>query len=182
MRRTCVFIDLAFAIALLLIFSLSTSLSAQAQPGPHDALLKQHFSCNSGYELDECLTEISILKSDLADMPLEQLGEWSWILVRSRDWKTISEKLDLEPRSPAFSTLALRETFIDEALLHDVSERTETLVVTFNMSRERLRLFAVAHELAHGICNDKNEPKANYVAWMLLGHRSFSCLGKIKQL
>lgn len=145
-----------------------------------DVLLKQHFSCNSGYELDECLTEISILKSDLADLPIEQLGEWSWILVRSRDWKTISEKLEIDPRSPAFTCLELRETFIEEALLRDVPERTETLVVTFQMSRERLRLFAVAHEFAHGLCNDKNELKANYLAWLLLGHRSFSCLGKIK--
>ena len=180
MQRTCVFTGLALALTLLSIFSLSTSLSARAQAKPRDVLLKQHFSCNSSYELDECLTEISILKTDLADLPIEQLGEWSWILVRSRDWKTISEKLEIDPRSPAFTCLELRETFIEEALLRDVPERTETLVVTFQMSRERLRLFAVAHEFAHGLCNDKNELKANYLAWLLLGHRSFSCLGKIK--
>jgi hypothetical protein len=77
MQRTCVFTGLTLAITLLPIFSLSTSLSARAQAKPRDVLLKQHFSCNSGYELDECLTEISILKSDLADLRIEQLGEWS---------------------------------------------------------------------------------------------------------
>src|SRR6202035_2083906 len=42
------------------------------------------------------LTEISILKRDLADLPIDQLGEWSWILVRSLDWKTISKKLEID--------------------------------------------------------------------------------------
>ena len=83
-------------------------------------------------------------------------------------------------RGPAGPKGQLRETFIEEALLRDVPERTETLVATFQMSRERLRLFAVAHEFAHGLCSDKNELKANYLAWLVLGHRSFSCLGKIK--
>jgi hypothetical protein len=135
MQRTCVFTGLASAITLLSILSLSTNLSVRAPAKPRDVLLKQHFSCNTGYELDECLTEISILKSDLADLPIEQLGEWSWILVRSLDWKTISKKLEIDPRSPAFTCLKLRETFIDEALLRDVPERTETLVVTFQMTR-----------------------------------------------
>ena len=168
MQRTCVFTGLALAITLLPIFSLSTSLSARAQAKPRDVLLKQHFSCNTGYELDECLTEISILKSDLADLPIEQLGEWSWILVRSRDWKTISKKLEIDPRSPAFTYLELRETFIDQALLRDVRGRTETLVVTFQMSRERLRLFAVAHEFAHGLCKDRKSTRLNS------SHRSLS--------
>src|ERR1700747_1221212 len=68
----------------------------------NDHLANQHFFCNTGYALDVCHSQIAMLKTVVARFPTKALGEWTWVLVRSQDWKGLSRMLGLNPDSPAF--------------------------------------------------------------------------------
>src|SRR5215475_10381891 len=74
------------------------------------ALPGQEFHCHTGYSLAQCQNDILQLKSVLARYPVAALGHWTWVLVRSQDWKLISRVLRLNPESPAFTALEPRET------------------------------------------------------------------------
>jgi hypothetical protein len=45
---------------------------------PQDATLGQHFVCNTGYTLEKCHEELSVLRKVVAQYPTEALGEWTW--------------------------------------------------------------------------------------------------------
>ncbi len=92
-----------------------------ARPETGRAILSsQEFHCHTGYSLAQCQKDILELKKVLAHCPIGGLGHWTWVLVRSQDWKPISQMLRLNPESPAFTALEPRETFLEEALfVHD---------------------------------------------------------------
>lgn len=135
----------------------------------------QHFFCNVGYSLQECLAEIARLRAALRKYPTKALGEWSWILVKTNDWKPLLASRGLHRNTPALTCLELRETFIEEAIVIDTGTRTMELQAQWKMNLESLLDFAIAHELGHGFCNDLNEEKANYAAKMLQSNQPFSC-------
>lgn len=151
----------------------------------------QRFVCNTGYTVERCQRDLAVLRRALAKYPVAQLGNWTWILVRSEDWKAIKLPRGLDPDSPAFTFYAKSETFIEEALLTEVPGRHRELLLKWNMSMRDLLDFAVAHELGHALCNEKSEWKANLTAKMLREGNSPSCevnleaktqIGKIKKL
>ena len=120
-------------------------------------LSDQEFHCHTGYSLPQCQKDILQLKSVLHRYPIEALGHWTWVLVRSQDWKPISRRLRLNPESPAFTALEPRETFLEEALfLHD-PERTAELIQVWRSSIPKLLELAVTHELGHALCGAVNE-------------------------
>ena len=127
----------------------------------------QHFVCNTGYTLQRCHQDMAVLRKVLKKYPASQLGEWTWVLVRSADWKAIVEPRGLNPDSPAFTYYAGRETFFEEALVTAVPARSSVLLVAWGMSIPDLLEFAVTHELGHALCNEKNEAKAERVADLL---------------
>ena len=88
-----------------------------------ERLATQHFFCNTGYTQDACLKQIATLKNVVANAPTEALGEWTWVLVRSQDWKPLIKKVGLHQDSPAFTCLEKRTTFVEEALVAKVSGR-----------------------------------------------------------
>ena len=125
----------------------------KSQTGSSD----QEFHCHTGYSLSQCQKDILQLKSVLHRYPIEALGHWTWVLVRSQDWKPISRRLRLNPESPAFTALEPRETFLEEALfLHD-PERTAELIQVWRSSIPKLLELAVTHELGHALCGAANE-------------------------
>jgi len=128
------------------------------------ALSGQEFHCHTGYPLVECQTDILRLKSVLIRYPIETLGHWTWVLVRSEDWAPISRRLRLNPESPAFTALEPRETFLEEALFVHDPERTIDLMREFNRSIPALLELAVSHELGHAFCTEPNEPAADRFA------------------
>jgi len=110
-----------------------------------------------------------------AGVPLEELGPWTWVLVRSQDWKPISRMLRLNPESPAFTALEPRETFLEEALfLHDPL-RTAELMEEWQRSMPKLLELAVTHELGHAICEEPNEAAADHIAEELRKGRLMRC-------
>jgi hypothetical protein len=120
-------------------------------------LSDQEFHCHTGYSLPQCQKDILQLKRVLARYPIEALGHWTWVLVRSQDWKPISRRLRLNPESPAFTALEPRETFLEEALFVHDPERTAELIQVWRSSIPKLLELAVTHELGHALCGAVNE-------------------------
>lgn len=143
--------------------------------GPPLRVPAQHFVCNVGYSLSKCQVDMAVLRKTLAKYPVAELGEWTWVLVRSADWKYIVMPREIDPDSPAFTYLPKRETFIEEALVAIVPQRAGELIVRWQMSTDDLRELAVAHELAHVLCNETSEAKANRAAKELQDGKPLSC-------
>jgi len=65
---------------------------------PYRSALEQKFVCNTGYTLKQCHEEMAVLKKGLANYRASDLGEWTWVLVRSENWKFILLARGLDPR------------------------------------------------------------------------------------
>jgi hypothetical protein len=139
----------------------------------------QHFVCNTGYTQQKCNEDMAVLRKALAKYSLTRLGEWTWILVRSEDWKPVVVPRRMRSETPAFSYLEKRETFIEEALVTQVPVRSAELLLEWRMSRPDLLDFAIAHELGHALCNETDEAKTNRTARMLQEHQPFACEFKL---
>ena len=156
--------------------SLVTALPSQPRAGgePYRSTPTQQFVCNTGYKQKECDDEIVVLRKALANYPVAQLGNWTWILVRSEDWKAILLSRGLDD-SPAFTFYPKRETFIEEALVAQVPVRGRELLLQWHMNARDLLDLAVRHELGHALCNDANERNADRVARLLEQKKEISC-------
>lgn len=152
--------------------------SASALPREEAPL--QRFVCNTGYTMEKCNKDIAVLRTTLAKYPTAQLGNWTWILVRSDDWKAIVLPRGLDPDSPAFTFYAKRETFIEEALVTQVPVRGRELLLRWSMSIRDLLDFAISHELGHALCNEKDEWNANRVGQLLRDGKAPSCEGSLE--
>ena len=138
-------------------------------------LAGQEFHCHTGYSLPQCQKDILQLKRVLARYPVETLGHWTWVLVRSQDWKPISRRLRLNPESPAFTALEPRETFLEEALFVHDPQRTAELMQEWRSSIPELLELAVTHELGHASCASGNEVVAERFSEDLRSGREPRC-------
>ena len=136
---------------------------------------KQHFACNVGYTPRECQVAATVLRKALARYPVEALGEWRWVLVRTEDWKQILSERGVDPNVPAFSYLPKRETFLDGSLVVGASIHGAELRAIWHMPVEDLLDFAIRHELAHALCNEGDESKADRAAIALKNGTPLSC-------
>jgi hypothetical protein len=137
--------------------------------------LKQHFACAVGYTPHECQVASTVLRTALARYPTDALGEWTWVLVRPEDWKQILSERRFDSNHPAFSYLPKRETFLDGALVVKTSIRGVELSAIWHMAIEDLFDLAIRHELAHALCNDPDETKADRAAIALKNGTPLSC-------
>ena len=121
----------------------------------------QHFVCNTGYSAQQCHEQMSVLRPLLDRYGAGGLGDWTWVLVKSDDWKALQRQHRMDPDSPAFTVLDRRETFFEEALVSPVTTRRVELVRQWSLGMDELLRLAVTHELGHALCNEKNERKAD---------------------
>ena len=142
---------------------------------PYRPTPTQQFVCNTGYRQKQCDEEMVVLRKALANYPVAQLGSWTWILVRSEDWKAILLPRGLDPHSPAFTFCPKRETFLEEALVTQVPVRGREMLLKWHMSARDLLDLAIRHELGHALCNDANERSADRVARLLEQRKPVSC-------
>jgi hypothetical protein len=140
---------------------------------------QQKYVCSTGYALKQCNEEMVVLKKALANYPTSDLGEWTWVLVRSEYWKLILTTQTLNPGIPALTDTAARATFFDEALVTGTSGRMSELMALWHMGRESLLDFAIRHELGHALCNDASEINADRVARLLEQKKPISCRAKV---
>jgi hypothetical protein len=135
----------------------------------------QQFLCAAPYTPSECEKQIAILQASLHRYHAEKLGQWTWVLIRSEDWKSILTQLHLEPNSPAFSHLEMRQTFFEEVLLVPKPERRMELLRRWHIPFDQFLDFAVSHELGHAFCHEFDEIKAERVGQRLRSGRAFEC-------
>jgi hypothetical protein len=168
-KSTACFWIAAQLVPYLFLTQVTVSASPKDDPPP------LRFVCNTGYTLEKCRADVAVLRKTLAKYPVAQFGNWTWILVRSEDWKAIVTPRGLDPDSPAFTYYAKSETFIEEALVAKVPGREDELIARWHMSVDRLRDLAIGHELGHSLCGEKEEAKANQVAKLLREGKPVSC-------
>ena len=161
----------AFRLAFIIPFCFF-ALSQATPGGPLDG---QRFVCNTGYTVRDCLEEIDILKTALAPYHVERLGSWTWVLVKSADWKEILRPRALNADSPALSVPDKRETFLEEALFVPVPRRSAELLLIWNLPRPALLELAITHELGHCLCNDAKEANAEMIGRDLRNGRNPEC-------
>jgi hypothetical protein len=118
---------------------------------------------------------MEVLRGVLGRYPANWLGEWTWVLVRSEDWKPMKRRLRLDPDSPAFSYLGARRTFLEEALVTPVPGRSAELIKHWSSSIDDLLALTVSHELGHALCHERNEHKADEYGRLLRAGRLPVC-------
>jgi hypothetical protein len=153
-----------FLAVLLVACPAIAQTQSEAMPGYSvlsPGLSNQNFYCHTGYTLADCRQEVAELKAILARYPADELGPWTWVLVRSQDWIPISVLLGLKPQSPAFTAVDQRETFLEEALFKREGLRSAELQREWLMPRVQLLDLAVTHELGHALCSEPNEAVAD---------------------
>jgi len=85
-----------FAIAAQALF-VAFQLHAVVKATPPDGAARPHVVCNIGYTLQQCHEAMDVLRKVLAKYPTADLGEWTWILVRSEEWGHILQDRGLSP-------------------------------------------------------------------------------------
>jgi hypothetical protein len=145
-----------FAALMLSPFLIATVARAQGS----DKAQAQHFVCHKGFTLARCQSRMGILRGVLNHYHADELGEWSWVLVRTTDWEELLSVRGFDARTPAFTYLPAHETFFDDALTTRDSIRGMQLTMIWQLSIDELLDKAVRHELAHAFCREKDEFKA----------------------
>jgi hypothetical protein len=137
--------------------------------------MKQELYCDAAYKGGDCTTQIKMVLQRLRRYPLEQLGPWTWILVRSQTWPTLTESLGLDSGSPAFTSMEERTTFLEESLIAPTAPRGAELLRGFQTPLEKLLDLAIAHELGHAICNVEMEGGARTIGERLVAGEEADC-------
>jgi hypothetical protein len=170
---------LTLLIGILQLMSFVLSAYGQTQPNGNSPTQQQapkrHFVCNVGYTPRQCELAMTVLRKAIAQYPMDALGEWTWVLVRTVDWKQILADRKYDTNPPAFSYLRKRETFLDEALVLRSSIRGTQLSAIWHMPIENLLDLAIRHEFAHALCNDRDETRAERGAIALKNGMPLSC-------
>jgi hypothetical protein len=119
------------------------------------------FFCTQDYDREACLKDSIALRHALAPYPLDQLGAWSFVLAPSDDWKNLVRNLGGNPTSPAFSIIEQRTTVLERSLFSATPSRNKELLLTFGVIGSALLDRAVTHELGHGVCQERDERRAD---------------------
>jgi hypothetical protein len=119
------------------------------------------FLCSQKYDRAECIKDATALRQAMAPYPMQLLGTWSFVLVSADDWKALVRGQGGDPISPAFSMLEQRVTLLDESLWVASATRNKELLQRFNLMGPALVDLAITHEMGHGICQEKDERRAD---------------------
>jgi hypothetical protein len=133
------------------------------------------FLCTLDYNHQQCVENAKTLRQALAPYPLARLGAWSFVLVPADDWKALVRGQGGDPVSPAFSILEQRVTILDRSLFVATASRNKELLQRFGMIAAALLDLAVTHEMGHGICQDKDERRADDYGKELRDGRVLDC-------
>jgi hypothetical protein len=168
-------LDSRLSILLLAFSILAAGQGAPSLDSPRTANPIQRLVCNTGYKISECQQQLGVLRAALAPYPSHRLGTWTWVLVKSQDWKPIVQRMGGNADSPAFSVMEKRETFLEEALFVPVGSRQVELLRIWSIPVDKFLDVAITHELGHGICHDLSEARADVFSRLLREHKEPEC-------
>ena len=97
----------------------------------------------------------------------------------SEDWQSLVLKLHVDPRTPAFTAVKARESFLEGALFSPRPARTDELLKNFGVTGNQLLTIAVSHELGHAICNGEDEKIAKRVSDQLRSGAKIDCTNSL---
>jgi hypothetical protein len=174
------FLAPAFLVCLLSVVTLCgvCPLATAASQSAHvntNSLVTQEFLCYAGLDHQECLKNIAKLRAQLVRYSAYLPRHWSWVIVGSEDWQSLVKKLHVDRRSPAFTAIEPRETFLEEALFLPKPTRTDELVKNLGVPVDQLLTIAISHELGHAICHGGDEAIANRVSDQLRSGERIDC-------
>jgi hypothetical protein len=152
---------------------LVTALLEQSLPVGIDSRVR--VACNTGYVVERCVEQERQLRAILATFDLQDLGPWTWVLVRTVDWRPILRRVGRDPDSPGFTILEKRQTFLEEALFVPTPNRDRIFLEKWRVPLDHFPRFVVAHELGHALCLETDERRARATAEELLRSRSVEC-------
>ena len=119
------------------------------------------FLCSQKYGRAECVKDATALRQAMAPYPMQVLGAWSFVLVTADEWKSLVRGQGGDSVSPAFSMLDQRVTLLDASLFSGSATRNKELMQRFGLMGPQLVDLAVTHEMGHGICQEKDERRAD---------------------
>lgn len=167
--------EVLMAVQVMQFFFVALALQPPASASPQERDSTQRLVCHTGYTVNNCLQDLAVLRKTLAKYPVQFLGKWTWVAVRSQDWKAITKRLGLSPYSPAFTCLGTRATFIEEVLLRPEPGRSWELMEHWHMGVDRLLESSVTHEMGHALCDTGSEQKAEQARVLLEEKKVLSC-------
>jgi len=177
LRRALGIVTVVAVTGTVVIFRHGVEAAPAAGPGLTESPSpRMQFFCNTGYSVESCQAHVAALRRVLSTVPLQSLGEWTWVLVRSDDWRPILRRVGRDPDSPAFTILEKRQTFLEEALFVPLAGRSATLLAAFRMPLDRLLEYAVLHELGHAVCAEHDERRTREYAMQLQRHGGVRCV------
>jgi hypothetical protein len=133
------------------------------------------FFCNQAYDRNDCKSDVLTLRRALARYPVDRLGQWQFVLVRSDEWRDLLRALHGDPVSPAFTVLERRTTVLEQALFSASASRNAELLERFRTMGEGLLQLAISHELGHGICGELDEVRADEYGRELRNGKTVAC-------
>jgi hypothetical protein len=158
----------------------SANAESPVPPEKVNALAGQHFTCDARYDRDWCLQRVDRLMAELKRYPADVPEKWRWVIVGSEDWQPLTQRLRLDQRSPAFTAIEERETFLEGALFLPTPARTNELVRDLRVPFDQLLSIAVRHELGHAICQSGDEATASRVSEQLRGGKRPDCSNALR--
>jgi hypothetical protein len=128
------------------------------------------------------LQNIAKLRAELVRYSADLPERWSWVIIGSENWQSVVLKLHVDRRSPAFTAIDARETFLEEALFSPTLPRRDELSRDLGVPVDQLLTLAVSHELGHAICHEGDEAIANRVSDQLRSGEKIDCTDSLTRM
>lgn len=167
---------LPIALAFLLAASaLAPSQTISLRVRPITLAGNYQFLCTEQYDRQDCTRHIATLNRELAKYREHVLGPWQFVLIPETDWAAVVRGLHHDPGTPAFTILDARVTVLESSLFAPSYDRRNQLLEQFGLSGEPLLDLAITHEMAHGLCMERDERRADEFGRRIRAAQPISC-------
>lgn len=171
----------SFFTAVLFVFAAAHAQSLKVVPvqlDPHNQNGLPgsiQFFCTEDYPHRACLDDVETLHQRLLRYPVEQLGQWVFVLATRNQSIAVQHLPDGSAETPAFTFINHRTTVMERDLFSATADRSSELVHAFGLAGSDLLELAISHELGHALCHEPDEHRADDYGRELRGGRIPSC-------